>query len=170
MYAIRSYYVPLWRLKRYPEEAIARVENFTLRLTLVGVALLRAARRITSYNVCYTKLLRARARSALRDELLKQQAALTGATLALAAREESTAARLRVWREHCGDYLMRWQQVLGELKAAASVDYGMLPVAVQELRDLVTACQPGTVAERPCAVEEEPAPELEALHERNNFV
>jgi len=99
-----------------------------------------------------------RARTALRDELLEQQAALTMATLALAPQEESTAARLRAWKGCCEPFLGRWEQVLGELKAATSVSYEMLTVAVQELRELVSACQPGTDQACEVVLETEPDP------------
>jgi glutamate dehydrogenase len=99
----------------------------------------------------------ARARTALRDELLEQQAALTMATLALARAEESTAARLRAWKQCCEPYLGRWEQVLGELKVATRVSYEMLAVAVQELRELVSACQPGT--DQACEVVQEAEPD-----------
>ena len=90
------------------------------------------------------------ARAALRDDLYSLESALTGNVLDMPSSSREPQSRIRIWAESQALSVSRWRQVLADLKAAGSIDFTMLSVALGELRGLQRAALPGsTPAKRP---------------------
>jgi glutamate dehydrogenase len=80
------------------------------------------------------------ARSALRDDLYGQQAALTAEVLRSAADEELSALeRINTWVETKPEQVERTLQVLADINSSGSFDLSTLSVALREIRNLLTS-------------------------------
>ena len=79
------------------------------------------------------------ARAALRDDLYSLESALTRSVLEMRSSSVKTEARIRTWIENNVLAVSRWRQVLADLKAAGSIDFTMLSVAMGEIRGLQRA-------------------------------
>ena len=75
------------------------------------------------------------ARAALRDELYSLESALTRKVLEASSSREP-GERIGTWLREAAPALGRWRRVLADLKAAGSIDFAMLSVAMGELRAL----------------------------------
>ena len=82
------------------------------------------------------------ARAALRDDLYSLESALTCSVLEVRSSSVKTEARIRTWIENNVLAVSRWRQVLADLKAAGSIDFTMLSVAMGEIRGLQRAGVP----------------------------
>jgi glutamate dehydrogenase len=76
------------------------------------------------------------AREAFRDDLDWQQRAITVSVLQMPDAPENIEARVELWLEQHHRLLERWKVMLGELRAATTIDYAMYAVADRELMDL----------------------------------
>ena len=87
------------------------------------------------------------ARAALRDDLYSLESALTRNVLEMSSSSTEPEARIRTWIEVNVLAVSRWRQVLADLKAAGSIDFTMLSVAMGEIRGLQRAgvLEPATV-------------------------
>ena len=88
------------------------------------------------------------ARAALRDDLYSLESALTGSVLEMPSSSREPQSRIRTWIESQALSVSRWRQVLADLKAAGSIDFTMLSVALGELRGLHRAALPGSTASK----------------------
>ena len=80
------------------------------------------------------------ARSALRDDLYGQQAALTAEVLRSVADEELSALeRINTWVETKPEQVERTLQVLADINSSGSFDLSTLSVALREIRNLLTS-------------------------------
>ena len=84
------------------------------------------------------------ARAALRDDLYSLESALTKNVLEMPLGSPEPQARIRIWIESNALSVGRWRQVLADLKAAGSIDFTMLSVAMGEIRGLQRAALPGS--------------------------
>ena len=82
------------------------------------------------------------ARAALRDDLYSLESALTCGVLEIRSSSVKTEARIRTWIDNNALAVSRWRQVLADLKAAGSIDFTMLSVAMGEIRGLQRAGVP----------------------------
>ena len=82
------------------------------------------------------------ARAALRDDLYSLERALTHSVLDVSPSSAEPAARIARWMERNALAISRWRQVLADLKAAGSIDFTMLSVAMGEIRGLERAGAP----------------------------
>ena len=88
------------------------------------------------------------ARAALRDDLYSLESALTGSVLEMSSSSREPPAWIRTWIEGNALPVSRWRQVLADLKAAGSIDFTMLSVAMGEIRGLQRAALPGSTSEK----------------------
>ena len=84
------------------------------------------------------------ARAALRDDLYSLESALTRNVLEMPSSSREPQARIRSWIESNALSVSRWRQVLADLKAAGSIDFTMLSVAMGEIRGLQRAALPNS--------------------------
>ena len=84
------------------------------------------------------------ARAALRDDLYSLESALTRDVLEMSSSSREPQARIRSWIESNTLSVSRWRQVLADLKAAGSIDFTMLSVAMGEIRGLQRAALPNS--------------------------
>ena len=90
------------------------------------------------------------ARAALRDDLYSLESALTRNVLEMPSSSRDPQSCIRNWIESNVLAVGRWRQVLADLKAAGSIDFTMLSVAMGEIRGLQRAAAPGSApAKRP---------------------
>ncbi len=76
------------------------------------------------------------AREALRDDLDRQQLALTVTVQGLDDLPPTIVERLDVWLERREGKLARWHQLLDEVRAGSKISYALFAVAVRELAEL----------------------------------
>ncbi len=86
------------------------------------------------------------ARSALRDDLYGQQAALTAEILRNAPGEREAHERIEAWIETNRGSVKRSLQVLSDINASGTFDLSTLSVALREIRNLITTTE-GSPAE-----------------------
>ena len=79
------------------------------------------------------------ARETMRDDLDWQQRSLTVGILNGQQADESLAQTIDRWEGDHASLIERWQSMLGELRAADSVEFPMVSVALRELLDLAQA-------------------------------
>jgi glutamate dehydrogenase len=77
--------------------------------------------------------------AALRDELFATQRAFTLAILRDTSKESDAASRVNAWRDARKAALLRWEQLLGELRATATLDFAMVTVAARQLGSMIGA-------------------------------
>jgi len=77
--------------------------------------------------------------AALRDELFATQRAFTLAILRDTPKELDAAARVNAWRDARKGALLRWEQLLGELRATTTLDFAMVTVAARQLGGMIGA-------------------------------
>jgi glutamate dehydrogenase len=77
--------------------------------------------------------------AALRDELFATQRAFTLAILRDTAKDTDAAGRVNLWREARKGALLRWEQLLAELRATAKLDFAMVTVASRQLVGMIGA-------------------------------
>ncbi|HWO08718.1 MAG TPA: NAD-glutamate dehydrogenase domain-containing protein, partial [Polyangiaceae bacterium] len=87
----------------------------------------------------------------LRDELFATQRAFTLAILRETPSDRDPSGRVNAWREARSGALLRWEQLLGELRASANLDFAMITVASRQLAGMIGAPAPvvATVAAPP---------------------
>jgi len=85
--------------------------------------------------------------AALRDELFATQRAFTLAILRDTPKELDAAARVNAWRDARKGALLRWEQLLGELRATTTLDFAMVTVAARQLGGMI-----GTALSSPAAI------------------
>ena len=88
------------------------------------------------------------ARSALRDDLYGQHAALTAEILRNTPDEKEAHERIETWIEENQESVERSLQVLSDINASGTFDLSTLSVALREIRNLIT-----TAEETPAEVE-----------------
>jgi glutamate dehydrogenase len=81
----------------------------------------------------------AMARSALRDDVYAEQAALTEDVLGAGATRRSPAERVAAWLSHNEVAVDRCLSVVADLRSAGPLDVARLSVAVREVRNLINA-------------------------------
>jgi glutamate dehydrogenase len=86
--------------------------------------------------------------AALRDEIIATQRAFTLAILRDTSAELDAKARVNAWSEARTGALLRWEQLLGELRATASLDFAMVTVAARQLSGMIGSA-PNAVAPAP---------------------
>ncbi|HEX2740879.1 MAG TPA: NAD-glutamate dehydrogenase, partial [Rubrobacter sp.] len=79
------------------------------------------------------------ARSALRDDIFNQQAALAAEVLRNTPEERDAHERIEAWVEANEGPVDRTLQVLADINASGTFDLSTLSVALREIRNLVTA-------------------------------
>ncbi len=75
-------------------------------------------------------------REALRDDLDWQQRKLTASILQLEGKKAQEKGGLEIWAEVHEPLIMRWQQIMAELRLSSVLNYTMFFVALRELLDL----------------------------------
>jgi glutamate dehydrogenase len=75
--------------------------------------------------------------AALRDELFATQRAFTLAILRDTPKELDARDRVNAWRETRKGALVRWELLLGELRASTTLDFAMVTVAARQLAGMV---------------------------------
>jgi glutamate dehydrogenase len=78
------------------------------------------------------------ARSALRDDIFNQQAALTAEVLRNTPEEEPAEERIEAWAETNAGSVHRTMQVLTDINSSGTFDLSTLSVALREIRNLIT--------------------------------
>jgi glutamate dehydrogenase len=91
----------------------------------------------------------AMARSALRDDVYAEQAALTADVLRGGANGASPAERVEGWLTHNATAVDRCLTVVADLRAAGPLDLARLSVAVREVRNLINAADAPEPAPQP---------------------
>jgi glutamate dehydrogenase len=86
------------------------------------------------------------ARAALRDDLLGISRTLTQAVMSEAPPDTDSDTAIDGWSEHHAAALQRSLGMIADIKAARIYDTTTLPVALRELRNLVTGDGGGSVA------------------------
>jgi glutamate dehydrogenase len=86
------------------------------------------------------------ARSALRDDLYGQQAALTAEILRNTPDDREAHERIETWIETNQEFVGRSLQVLSDINASGTFDLSTLSVALREIRNLITTSE-GSPAE-----------------------
>ena len=81
------------------------------------------------------------ARSALRDDLYNQQAALTAEILRDTPQGREAQERIEAWTEANREAVDRSMQVLSDINASGTFDLSTLSVALREIRNLITATE-----------------------------
>ena len=84
---------------------------------------------------------RALARSALRDDLYGQQAALTAEILSSTPDDREAHERIETWIETNRESVYRSLQVLADINASGTFDLSTLSVALREIRNLITSAE-----------------------------
>src|ERR687893_1962831 len=84
---------------------------------------------------------RALARSALRDDLYGQQAALTAEILSSTLDDREAHERIETWIETNRESVYRSLQVLADINASGTFDLSTLSVALREIRNLITSAE-----------------------------
>jgi glutamate dehydrogenase len=79
------------------------------------------------------------ARSALRDDIFYQQAALAAEVLRNTPEDRPAHERIEVWAEANEGPVERTMQVLADINASGTFDLSTLSVALREIRNLITA-------------------------------
>jgi glutamate dehydrogenase len=77
--------------------------------------------------------------AALRDELFASQRTFTLAILSGTPKELDARDRVNAWREARKGALVRWELLLGELRASTTLDFAMVSVAARQLAGMVGA-------------------------------
>jgi glutamate dehydrogenase len=77
--------------------------------------------------------------AALRDELFATQRAFTLAILRDTPKELDARGRVAAWRDARKGTLLRWDQLLAELRATTSLDFAMVTVAARQLGGMIGA-------------------------------
>jgi glutamate dehydrogenase len=78
------------------------------------------------------------ARSALRDDIFNQQAALTAEVLRNTPQDEPADDRIEAWKETNEGSVHRTLQVLTDINSSGIFDLSTLSVALREIRNLIT--------------------------------
>jgi glutamate dehydrogenase len=78
------------------------------------------------------------ARSALRDDIFNQQAALAEEVLRNTPEEKDAHERIEIWAEANEGSVKRAMQVLADINASGTFDLSTLSVALREIRNLIT--------------------------------
>ena len=78
------------------------------------------------------------ARSALRDDIFNQQAALTAEVLRNAPQDEPAEERIEAWARSNEGPVNRTMQVLADINSSGTFDLSTLSVALREIRNLIT--------------------------------
>jgi glutamate dehydrogenase len=78
------------------------------------------------------------ARSALRDDIFNQQAALTAEVLRNTPEDKPADERIEAWAETNGGSVHRTMQVLTDINSSGTFDLSTLSVALREIRNLIT--------------------------------
>jgi glutamate dehydrogenase len=78
------------------------------------------------------------ARSALRDDIFNQQAALTAEVLRSTPQDESPGERIETWVHINDGPVHRTMQVLADINSSGIFDLSTLSVALREIRNLIT--------------------------------
>jgi len=79
------------------------------------------------------------ARAACRDDIDRQQRSLTESVLIYCGAAENTEAALNAWETEMKPLVLRWRQMIIDLRASTSEDFTMYAVALRELLDLAQA-------------------------------
>ncbi len=79
------------------------------------------------------------ARSALRDDVYSQQAALTAGILCGVPNELPSRERIDAWVETNSGPVQRALQVLSDINSSGTFDLSTLSVALREVRNLITS-------------------------------
>jgi glutamate dehydrogenase len=82
------------------------------------------------------------ARSALRDDIFNQQAALTAEVLRNTPQDEPADERIEAWTKTNEGSVHRTMQVLTDINSSGTFDLSTLSVALREIRNLVAAPDP----------------------------
>jgi glutamate dehydrogenase len=77
--------------------------------------------------------------AALRDELFATQRAFTLAILRDTPKDSDAQSRVNAWRDARKAALLRWEQLLGELRATTTLDFAMVTVAARQLGSMIGA-------------------------------
>jgi len=99
----------------------------------------------------------AMARSALRDDVYAEQAALTADVLRAGANGRPPAERVEAWLAHNEPAVDRCLNVVADLRAAGPLDLARLSVAVREVRNLMDAAAAPGPTEGPDLSSDQPA-------------
>src|SRR5215212_1390392 len=78
------------------------------------------------------------ARSALRDDIFNQQAALTAEVLRNTPQDEPPGERIEAWAKTNEGSVHRTMQVLADINSSGTFDLSTLSVALREIRNLIT--------------------------------
>jgi glutamate dehydrogenase len=78
------------------------------------------------------------ARSALRDDIFNQQAALTAEVLRNTPEDKPSGERIQAWAEANEGSVHRTMQVLSDINSSGTFDLSTLSVALREIRNLIT--------------------------------
>jgi glutamate dehydrogenase len=78
------------------------------------------------------------ARSALRDDIFNQQAALTAEVLRNTPQDEPPGERIETWAHTNEGPVHRTMQVLADINSSGTFDLSTLSVALREIRNLIT--------------------------------
>jgi glutamate dehydrogenase len=82
------------------------------------------------------------ARSALRDDIFNQQAALTAEVLRNTSQDEAPGERIETWAHTNEGPVHRTMQVLTDINSSGTFDLSTLSVALREIRNLITTQEP----------------------------
>jgi glutamate dehydrogenase len=82
------------------------------------------------------------ARSALRDDIFNQQAALTAEVLRNTPQDEAPGERIETWAHANEGPVHRTMQVLTDINSSGTFDLSTLSVALREIRNLITTQEP----------------------------
>jgi glutamate dehydrogenase len=77
--------------------------------------------------------------AALRDELFATQRAFALAILRDSPKELDASGRINAWRDVRRGALLRWEQLLSELRATTTLDFAMVTVAARQLSGMIGA-------------------------------
>lgn len=83
------------------------------------------------------------ARAALRDDLGNLQRELTHQVIEAAAPDAGPEDAIEAWRERNGGVLDRALGILDDIRASRTYDTTTLPVALREVRNLITGSRSG---------------------------
>jgi glutamate dehydrogenase len=81
------------------------------------------------------------ARAALRDDLYNQHATLTREVLQSTSGDLSASERIEAWIEVNQSLVERTLQVLRDINSSGTFDLSTLPVALREVRNLITSAE-----------------------------
>ena len=100
------------------------------------------------------------ARSALRDDVYAEQAALTADVLRAGPNGRSPAERIEAWLLHNEPAVERCLNVVADLRTAGPLDLARLSVAVREVRNLINAAAAPEPEGRVSSAEQAVSPRL----------